>query len=247
MNRRHLLKLAGGLPLMSTAHAQGSSFRRNRPGDPAWPSPTQWAELDGRVGGQLSRVQSPLDACRAAPTGPECEALFKRLKNPWYIGDTPALTQTSGWADAWTSSPSAYCVAARNAQDVAAAVNFAREHRLRLVVKGGGHSYQGTSCAPDSLLIDLAGPVQALRASSSVVRRNFGVTVLFVIVSIFISIGLADVWDRLATNAPGLAIAIVANAFVGCVLWIASLLFYSERSQVLASERAAPTGLRSIT
>ncbi|MEZ4665155.1 MAG: hypothetical protein R2835_00515 [Thermomicrobiales bacterium] len=101
--------------------------------------------------------------------------------------------------------------------------------------------------APDSLLIDLAGPVQALRASSSVVRRNFGVTVLFVIVSIFISIGLADVWDRLATNAPGLAIAIVANAFVGCVLWIASLLFYSERSQVLASERAAPTGLRSTT
>jgi hypothetical protein len=36
---------------------------------------------------------------------------------------------------------------------VVAAVNFAREKKLRLVVKGGGHSYQGTSCAPDSLLI----------------------------------------------------------------------------------------------
>jgi FAD/FMN-containing dehydrogenase len=34
-----------------------------------------------------------------------------------------------------------------------AAVNFARENRLRLVVKGGGHSYQGTSDAGDSLLI----------------------------------------------------------------------------------------------
>ena len=153
MNRRHLFKLAGGLPLMSTAYAQGTPFRRNRPGDPAWPSTAQWQDLNGRVGGQLSRVLSPLDACRTAPTGPECETLFRRLKNPWYIGDTPGLTQTSGWADAWTSSPSAYCVAARNAQDVAAAVNFAREHRLRLVVKGGGHSYQGTSCAPDSLLI----------------------------------------------------------------------------------------------
>jgi FAD/FMN-containing dehydrogenase len=32
-------------------------------------------------------------------------------------------------------------------------VNFAREHNLRLAVKGGGHSYQGTSSAPDSLLI----------------------------------------------------------------------------------------------
>lgn len=37
--------------------------------------------------------------------------------------------------------------------DVVAAVNFAREHNLRLVIKGRGHSYQGTSCATDSLLI----------------------------------------------------------------------------------------------
>ena len=44
-------------------------------------------------------------------------------------------------------------MAARNAADVAAAVNFARTHRLRLAVKGGGHSYQGTSNAPDSLLV----------------------------------------------------------------------------------------------
>ena len=44
-------------------------------------------------------------------------------------------------------------MAARNAKDIAAAVNFAREHRLRLVVKGGGHSYQGTSNAADSLLV----------------------------------------------------------------------------------------------
>ena len=32
-------------------------------------------------------------------------------------------------------------------------MNFARTHNLRLVVKGGGHSYLGTSNAPDSLLI----------------------------------------------------------------------------------------------
>ena len=44
-------------------------------------------------------------------------------------------------------------MAARTTDDVVAAVNFAREHNLRLVVKGGGHSYQGTSNAADSLLI----------------------------------------------------------------------------------------------
>ncbi|MEW5304458.1 MAG: hypothetical protein WDW36_007068 [Sanguina aurantia] len=69
------------------------------------------------------------------------------------IRDQPGLTQTSGWADAWLSQPSAYAVAAETTADVVAAVNFAREHHLRLVVKGGGHSYQGTSDAPDSLLV----------------------------------------------------------------------------------------------
>jgi len=82
-----------------------------------------------------------------------CQAVFKLLKNPYYIGDQPGATQTSGWVDAWTSTPSAYAVAAQTTADVVAAVNFARENNLRLVVKGGGHSYQGTSNAADSLLI----------------------------------------------------------------------------------------------
>lgn len=101
--------------------------------------------------------------------------------------------------------------------------------------------------ASDSLVIDLAGPVQALRASSAVVRRNLLVTFGFVIVSMIITIGMADVFDRIASSAPGLAIAIVANSFVGCVLWIASLLFYSERSKLLASERAVAETTRPIT
>jgi FAD/FMN-containing dehydrogenase len=50
-------------------------------------------------------------------------------------------------------APNVYAVAAKSTEDVAAAVNFAREHNLRLVVKGGGHSYLGTSNAPDSLLV----------------------------------------------------------------------------------------------
>ena len=54
---------------------------------------------------------------------------------------------------AWTSRPSVYAVEAKSTTDVVAAVNFARTNNLRLVVKGGGHSYQGTSNAADSLLI----------------------------------------------------------------------------------------------
>jgi FAD/FMN-containing dehydrogenase len=105
------------------------------------------------VEGQLIAVQSPLDACRTGPDGDACRALFKELKNPYFIGDSPALTQTCGWVDAWTAQPSVYAVAAQKTVHVVAAVNFAREKNLRLVVKGGGHSYLGASNAADSLMI----------------------------------------------------------------------------------------------
>jgi FAD/FMN-containing dehydrogenase len=101
----------------------------------------------------LIKVSSPLDLCRSAPEGAACRDLFRELKNPYFIGDQVNLTQTTGWVDAWTSQPSAYAVAAETTRDIVAAVSFARDHNLRLVVKGGGHSYLGTSNAPDSLLI----------------------------------------------------------------------------------------------
>jgi hypothetical protein len=128
-------------------------FRRVRPGDSRWPSDAEWNGLREQVGGRLIRVTSPLSLCQAKADAEPCNALFESLKNPYYIGDDVALTQTCGWLDAWSSAPSVYAVAARNAADVSAAIKFARRKDLRLVVKGGGHSYLGTSNAPDSLLV----------------------------------------------------------------------------------------------
>jgi len=161
MNRRQLLQRACALPLLSlpagaqaaAAGAAVAAYRRCLPGDAAWPSAASWESLNQAVGGRLAAVVSPLSACAGAPEGPACTDVFKELKNPYYIGDSTALTQTCGWIDGWTSAPSAYAVAARSTEDVVHAVNFAREHRLRLAVKGGGHSYQGTSNAAGSLLV----------------------------------------------------------------------------------------------
>jgi FAD/FMN-containing dehydrogenase len=165
MKRRDLLKAALAIPFLPSllsgvpAMAQATAmlprrFRsRVRPGEPGWPSAARWDRLKRDVGGRLLKLESPFAGCGSTAAGAACDEALKHLGNPFYLGDQPALTQTSGWVDAWTSQPSAYAVAAEGTADVVAAVNFAREHHLRLVVKGGGHSYQGTSDAPDSLLV----------------------------------------------------------------------------------------------
>ena len=161
MRRRSLLKglAAGlfqiifrpGLPLQ--AGIRRSVTRRVRPSDPLWPSAASWEKLKAKVGGNLLQPQPLFAACQTNANSSACTEVLKNIRNPIYIGDQPAGTEVSGWLDAWTPAPSAYAVAARNAADVAAAVNFARENNLRLVVKGAGHSYLGTSNAPDSLLV----------------------------------------------------------------------------------------------
>jgi len=156
MNRRRFLAGCAVAPLLlRTAPASGAVpvTRRVRPSDPDWPKPEAWEQLNQAVDGRLVKVQTPLEACRAEANADACTALFRELKNPYFIRDQIGVTQTLGWVDGWTFAPSAYAVAARNSRDVVAAVDFARKHKLRLVIKGGGHSYLGTSNAPDSLLI----------------------------------------------------------------------------------------------
>jgi FAD/FMN-containing dehydrogenase len=159
VDRRQVLGSASAALLFSAAapraaRASGARFERTRPGRAGcWPTADQWGALRARVGGRMVKIASPWAECAAAPQSPACAELFRSLRNPFFIGDDPALTQTLGWTDAWTSRPSEYAVVAESSADVAAAVDFARRHELRLVVKGGGHSYLGGSNAPDSLLV----------------------------------------------------------------------------------------------
>jgi len=159
VNRRRLLRILAALPFTrglfggSAVAAATAPFSRVRPGDPQWPGDEVWEELGRRLEGRLIKVAPPLSACVGAPSPDAWTHLAKELKNPYYLGDEVGLTQTLGCVGAWTSRPSVYAVEAKSTTDVVAAVNFARTHNLRLVVKGGGHSYQGTSNAADSLLI----------------------------------------------------------------------------------------------
>src|SRR5262245_10340680 len=153
MNRRNFLKNVAAIPpalsvcctqgLSTTAHGATTTapFRRVRPSDGGWPSQASWEKLKQQVGGRLVAVTSPLTPCKEEPGSAASLARLEELKNPYFLGEQAGGTQVAGWLGAWTSTPSVYAVAAQNAADVAAAVNFARDNKLRLVIKGGGHSY----------------------------------------------------------------------------------------------------------
>jgi hypothetical protein len=156
IDRSQFLRVLGAslvAPLLPRGANASSGLKRVRPGDPGWPDAAAWRALNNQIGGRLIPVNFPLEIFEKSPDSDAAKALAHNLKNPYFISDQPGLTQTLGWVDAWTSKPSVYAVAVRNANDIAAAVNFAREHSLRLVIKGRGHSYKGQSNAPDSLML----------------------------------------------------------------------------------------------
>jgi FAD/FMN-containing dehydrogenase len=97
-----------------------------------------FAGLAAKVGSRLLDVQPPRLA---------------NMRNPYAIQDDPAGFQTTGWFGAYDSGHSPHAVAAESAADIAAAVTFARDHGIGLVIKGTGHDYLGRSSAPRSLLI----------------------------------------------------------------------------------------------
>ncbi len=123
------------------------------PGQPCWPAAAAWQRLGASLTGTLQIPQSPLVPCQQDATSAACASALAGLKNPFAVQDQVAGTQSTGWLGAWTATPSAYAIAAAGPDDIVAAVNFAREHRLRLVIKGTGHDYLGRSSAPDSLLV----------------------------------------------------------------------------------------------
>ena len=207
MQRRVLLKGLAGLPLAAFVGAPAGGVavqpvRGVRRGEPGWPDPAEWAKLRKSVGGRLVKVKSPFDACTPDPGSRACTDLFQNLRDPFYIGDRVALTQTLGWTDAWTSQASAYAVLAQTSADVAAAVNFAREHRVRLVVKGGGHSYVGGSNAPDSLLIWTRPNMRAVELHDRFVPRGAaGLVDPEPAVSVGAGAIWMDVYDAVTTRA----------------------------------------------
>jgi hypothetical protein len=118
-----------------------------------WPKAKEWETLNMQVHGNLVHVQSFLEPCKNDAKSLQCKATLIHARNPFFLETRPGATQSTGYLNAWISTPSQYAIAAKSSDDIVAGVNFARKHNLRLVIKGTGHDYLGRSNAPDSLLI----------------------------------------------------------------------------------------------
>ncbi len=122
-------------------------------GEPCWPKKEEWSQLKKSLKGKLIQLVSPLDACKKNQKSKECRIATKHLSNPFYLSSRPAISQYSGWWQAWKLTPSLYAVAAKTPEDISKAVQFAKKHNLRVVIKGTGHDYLGRSNAPPASLL----------------------------------------------------------------------------------------------
>ena len=93
----------------------------------------------------------------------------------------------------------------------------------------GGMAGISTLFVLDAMLLHRIGPVQGIAMSVRVARAYFGQTTRFALTSLLLATGALQVWSTTVQNAPGIAIALVANAFLGTGLSLASMLFYAER------------------
>jgi len=145
ISRRMVL---GTTALAAAASLTGTAARAAEPlvaSGKGWPSKAKWRALDKQVGGRL--ITTKLPWVNATPE------TFELLKNPFWNEEQPGALQSTGWYGAWTAAASPYAVRAQRTSDIVAAVNFARENNVKLVVKGTGHDYLGRNMAPDSLLV----------------------------------------------------------------------------------------------
>lgn len=124
------------------------------PSSGCWPTESQWLSLGKQLSpGALVKPELLTTSCQVDVNSKQCVEDLKKIKNPFYIQTKPGGTQTQGWYNAWDTTPSIYAIEAKSTSDVVAAVDFARIHNLKLVIKGGGHDYLGRSSAPNSLLV----------------------------------------------------------------------------------------------
>lgn len=138
--------------------------------DPEWPSEELWAQLNKTIDGVLLKPHPVGAACYPSQTGyyskDTCSYLVNNATSTRLFLDDPVNSLTS-WAQGGSclqmldttgrscnllGTPT-YVVNASSVGHIQAAVNFARNHNLRLVVKGTGHDFHAKNTGSGALSV----------------------------------------------------------------------------------------------
>lgn len=138
------------------------------PGDATWPSQEEWNRLNTSLGGVLLNPLPPAAVCyRTSPVfdTAKCDFLLANASRTTFYLDDPVTILTQ-WPQGNTCLASrnptgnctqggfpVYVVNATSVKHVQAAVNFARNTNVRLIIKNTGHESVGRSAGAGSLSI----------------------------------------------------------------------------------------------
>ncbi|KAL2846481.1 FAD-binding domain-containing protein [Aspergillus pseudodeflectus] len=170
----HLLLLT----LITNCTSARTAHCRCLPTDPCWPDPGAWDEFNRTINGHLISLRPIGAACH----GPEynetrCEIVKDSTHNPLWRISEPAAYQWTNWESEETilgvenggcpiSAPrdtpchqgriSLYAIMAHSAEEVQAAIRFAKQHNLRVTIRNTGHDGMGRSSGLHSVQINVS-------------------------------------------------------------------------------------------
>ncbi|KAK3689365.1 hypothetical protein B0T22DRAFT_499138 [Podospora appendiculata] len=137
------------------------------PGSEDWPAESEWKQLNDTLEGALLRPIHAASACYQGDyyNATTCAFLVQRAGRTHFWVDDPYAVLTQ-WMQGNTCLPTAspvgnctrggspeYVVNATTVKHIQAAVNFARNKNVRLVIKNTGHDFGGRSTGAGSLSV----------------------------------------------------------------------------------------------
>ncbi|KAF5349314.1 hypothetical protein D9758_011762 [Tetrapyrgos nigripes] len=163
------------LPLLATAVVgQSASNCRCLYNDPCWPSEDEFSQLQSNLSQPLIRPVPPASPCYPAddPSGNCTEVLQNAGDGRWLADQAGAMQSMNYQSFILPNGTIEACyvnaslgfpceqgsippigVDALSAEDIQAAVAFASQHNLRVVIKNTGHDLLGRSMARDAFMI----------------------------------------------------------------------------------------------
>ncbi|KAK1590714.1 LOW QUALITY PROTEIN: isoamyl alcohol oxidase [Colletotrichum navitas] len=139
------------------------------PGDLFWPSDKEWGRLNSSVSGRLIRAVPPAAPCYTGPArdAAVCEAVTQGWQSTLFQAAQPIgyvyplnlscplvpFTANASSATCTIGNSPVYVVNATSEEDIAKAVEFARDHNIRLAIKATGHDFLQRSTGYGSLSI----------------------------------------------------------------------------------------------